>query len=125
MDAECFPGASLEAAPLNSGAVLDVALQEEAMAENQPTECENVVGVAAVVLMSPNSGAALDAVHHQEEAMAENQGPAGRTTESDTIIVSTPVVEKGKRKYRISPHPLKGTKQFDNNVKNHYTEILK
>ena len=133
------------------------------------------LGEHDIVLMSPNSGAALDAVLQeealdavlQEEAMSNEQllnyeqegpdqaenappvllsateeceddgaaaailttgePPAGRTTESDTIIVSTPppVVEKGKRKYRISPHPLKGTEQFDNNVKNHYTEILK
>ena len=143
-----------------------------------------------IVLMSPNSGAALDAVL-QEEAMSNEQwavahlrarrtGPGRKFTTGCVVCdgvrrrrcccrnsndwrtrrannrkwhyycVSSSldgttsdnwwkeglsvgfelgcwnVVEKDKRKYRISPHPLKGTKQlFDNNVKNHYTEILK
>ena len=112
--------------------------------------------------MSPNSGAALDAVLQQEdlsdqldavlqqEELSDHQqllmadppvvsaacdGAAeilttagrghvvGRT--DDTMIVSTPPsVVQGKKKYRISPHPLKGTKKFDDNVHNHYTEIL-
>jgi len=84
-----------------------------------PDQADNSPPVVLSATACEDDGAAA--------AILTTGGPAGRTTERDTIIVSTPpVVEKGKRKYRISPHPLKGTKQlFDNNVKNHYTEILK